>query len=83
MAKPDWVFMLMAWWNMNRQIGVLLAKLKELGLDENTIIMYSSDNGAETFTWPDGGTTMFKGEKNTQWGRRLPCSNAYQMAGNH
>jgi len=58
----------------DRQIGVLLAKLKELGLDENTIIMYSSDNGAETFTWPDGGTTMFKGEKNTQWegGYRVP-----------
>jgi arylsulfatase A-like enzyme len=52
----------------------VLAKLKELGLDENTIIMYSSDNGAETFTWPDGGTTMFRGEKNTQWegGYRVP-----------
>jgi len=36
--------------------------------------MYSSDNGAETFTWPDGGTTMFRGEKNTQWegGYRVP-----------
>ena len=59
----------------DRQIGVLLAKLDELGLAENTIIMYSSDNGAETFTWPDGGTTMFRGEKNTQWegGYRVPC----------
>jgi arylsulfatase len=58
----------------DRQIGILLAKLKELGLDENTIIMYSSDNGAESFTWPDGGTTMFRGEKNTQWegGYRVP-----------
>jgi arylsulfatase A-like enzyme len=55
-------------------VGILLEKLKELGLDENTIIMYSSDNGAETFTWPDGGTTMFRGEKNTQWegGYRVP-----------
>ncbi|MDZ7592698.1 MAG: arylsulfatase [Rubrivivax sp.] len=55
-------------------VGLVLAKLKELGLDENTIIMYSSDNGAETFTWPDGGTTMFRGEKNTQWegGYRVP-----------
>ena len=55
-------------------VGLLLAKLKELGLDENTIIMYSSDNGAETFTWPDGGTTMFRGEKNTNWegGYRVP-----------
>ena len=56
------------------QVGQVLAKLKELGLDENTIVMYSTDNGAETFTWPDGGTTMFRGEKNTQWegGYRVP-----------
>jgi len=56
-------------------VGQLLAKLKELGLDENTIIMYSTDNGAETFTWPDGGTTMFRGEKNTNWegGYRVPA----------
>jgi len=56
------------------QVGQLLAKLKELGLDQNTIIMYSTDNGAETFTWPDGGTTMFRGEKNTNWegGYRVP-----------
>ena len=57
------------------QVGKVLAKLKELGLDENTIVMYSTDNGAEAFTWPDGGTTMFRGEKNTQWegGYRVPC----------
>jgi arylsulfatase len=56
-------------------VGQVLAKLKELGLDENTIVMYSTDNGAETFTWPDGGTTMFRGEKNTQWegGYRVPA----------
>jgi arylsulfatase len=55
-------------------VGQLLDKLKELGLDENTIIMYSSDNGSESFSWPDGGTTMFRGEKNTQWegGYRVP-----------
>jgi len=55
-------------------VGQVLAKLKELGLEDNTIVMYSTDNGAETFTWPDGGTTMFKGEKNTQWegGFRVP-----------
>jgi arylsulfatase A-like enzyme len=56
-------------------VGQMLDKLKELGLDENTIIMYSSDNGAEVFTWPDGGTTMFRGEKNTPYegGYRVPC----------
>jgi arylsulfatase len=60
----------------DRQVGELLAKLKELGVEENTIVMYSTDNGAEAFTWPDGGTTMFRGEKNTQWegGYRVPCA---------
>ncbi len=56
-------------------VGQMLAKLKELGIEGNTIVMYSTDNGAETFTWPDGGTTILRGEKNTQWegGYRVPC----------
>ena len=55
-------------------VGQVVAKLKELGLEENTIVMYSTDNGSESFSWPDGGTTMFRGEKNTQWegGYRVP-----------
>jgi len=55
-------------------VGQVLAKLKELGLEENTIVMYSTDNGSESFSWPDGGTTMFRGEKTTQWegGYRVP-----------
>jgi arylsulfatase A-like enzyme len=50
------------------QVGQVLDKLKELGLDESTIVMYSTDNGAEKFTWPDGGQSPFRGEKNTNWG---------------
>jgi len=59
----------------DRQVGEMLDKLKELGLEDNTIVMYSTDNGAEACTWPDGGTTMFRGEKNTPWegGYRVPC----------
>jgi arylsulfatase A-like enzyme len=55
-------------------VGELLAKLKELGIQDNTIVLYTTDNGAETFTWPDGGTTMFHGEKDTPWegGYRVP-----------
>jgi len=55
-------------------VGQLLDELKKLGIDNNTIVMYSSDNGAETLSWPDGGTTKFHGEKNTQWegGFRVP-----------
>ena len=56
------------------QVGQILDKLKELGLEENTIVMYSTDNGAEKFTYPDGGTSPFRGEKNTNWegGYRVP-----------
>ena len=57
-------------------VGQLLAKLDELGIADNTIVMYSTDNGAEVMTWPDGGTTVFKGEKNTTWegGFRVPTA---------
>ena len=57
-------------------VGQMLDKLKALGLEDNTIVMYSTDNGAEAMSWPDGGTTMFRGEKNTQWegGFRVPCA---------
>lgn len=59
----------------DNDIGLMLAELKKLGVDDNTIVMYSSDNGAEAFGWPDGGTTAHRGEKNTQWegGFRVPC----------
>ncbi len=55
-------------------VGQLLDKLKELGLEENTIVMYSTDNGAEKFTWPDGGTSPFRNEKASNWegGYRVP-----------
>jgi arylsulfatase len=57
-------------------VGQLLAKLDELGIADNTIVMYSTDNGAESMSWPDGGTTMFRGEKNTNWegGYRVPTA---------
>src|SRR5271167_4454896 len=59
----------------DRQVGQLLAKLDALGITDNTIVMYSTDNGAEVMSWPDGGTTPFRGEKDTNWdgGWRVPC----------
>ena len=56
-------------------VGQILAKLKETGLDENTIVMYSTDNGAEKLAWPDGGASPYRSEKVTQWegGFRVPC----------
>ncbi len=55
-------------------VGQLLDKLDELGITDNTIVIYSTDNGAEVFSWPDGGTTQFRGEKNDNWegGYRVP-----------
>lgn len=59
----------------DEHVGQLLDKLDELGITENTIVVYSTDNGAEVFSWPDGGTTPFRGEKNTTWegGMRVPA----------
>jgi arylsulfatase len=56
-------------------VGQLLKKLDDLGIANDTIVFYTSDNGAEKFTWPDGGTTPFRGEKNTNWegGYRVPA----------
>lgn len=60
----------------DEMIGRVLKKLEDLKIIDNTIIMYSTDNGAEKFTWPDGGTSPFYGEKGTTWegGFRVPCA---------
>ena len=57
-------------------VGTLLDKLDALGIADNTIVMYSTDNGAEVFTWPDGGATPFRSEKDTNYegGWRVPCA---------
>lgn len=48
-------------------VGQLLDLLDELGIAENTVVMYSTDNGPHYNTWPDAGTTPFRGEKNSNW----------------
>jgi arylsulfatase len=57
-------------------IGQLLDKLDSLGIADNTIVIWTTDNGAEVMSWPDGGTTTFRGEKNTNWegGYRVPLT---------
>jgi arylsulfatase len=59
----------------DEQIGQILAKLDELGIADNTIVMYSTDNGPENDTWPDGASTPFRGQKDSNWegGWRVPC----------
>jgi arylsulfatase A-like enzyme len=56
-------------------VGAVLAHLRDNGLDDNTIVIFTTDNGAENFTWPDGGQTPFAGGKGTglEGGFRVPC----------
>ncbi len=56
-------------------VGQLLKKLDDLGIANNTIVIYTTDNGPHFNMWPDGGITPFRGEKNTNWegGYRVPC----------
>ena len=60
---------------LDHGVGIMLDKLDELGVSDNTIVIFSTDNGAETFTFPDGGTIPFRGEKGTTWegGFRVPA----------
>ena len=62
MMEPDW------------EVGELLKKIDQLGIADNTIVLFPSDNGAETFSWPDGGNQPFRGEKGTVYegGFRVP-----------
>ena len=62
MQELDWV------------VGQLLKKLDDLGIADNTLVILTTDNGAEKFSWPDGGTTPFRGEKGLGWegGFRVP-----------
>jgi arylsulfatase A-like enzyme len=56
-------------------VGAVMKKLKDAGLDDNTIVVFTTDNGTENFTWPDGGQTPFAGGKGTvlEGGFRVPC----------
>ena len=59
----------------DEQVGAILQKLEEMGVADNTIVIYSTDNGNELMMWPDGGYAPFRGEKGTTWegGVRVPA----------
>ena len=56
-------------------VGSVMQKLKDMGVDDNTIVVFTSDNGTESFTWPDGGETPYYGSKGTGYegGFRAPA----------
>ena len=60
---------------LDDDIGLVMKKLKDMGLDDNTIVMFTTDNGTEVFTWPDGGQTPFAQSKGTvmEGGFRAPA----------
>ena len=51
----------------DKNVGTVLAMIDKLGISDNTIVMYSTDNGPHRNSWPDAGTTPFRSEKNTNW----------------
>jgi len=59
---------------LDDNVGAMLKKIDDLHIADNTIVIFTTDNGAEVMSWPDGGTTPFRGEKNTSWegGYRVP-----------
>ena len=60
---------------LDEDVGLLMKKLKDIGVDDNTIVVFTTDNGAANFTWPDGGNTPFAGGKGTamEGGFRVPA----------
>src|SRR5205085_2224958 len=60
---------------LDDDVGLVMKKLKDLGVDDNTIVVFTTDNGTEVFTWPDGGQTPFAQSKGTvlEGGFRVPA----------
>jgi arylsulfatase A-like enzyme len=60
---------------LDDEVGALLKELEDLGVDDNTIVVFTADNGGMKFSWPDGQTSPFQGEKDTTWeaGVRVPA----------
>jgi len=54
-------------WEHDQDVGKLLKKLDDLGIADNTIVIYTTDNGPNQFSWPDAATTAFRNEKNSNW----------------
>ena len=60
---------------LDDDVGLIMKHLKDMGVDDNTIVIFTTDNGAEVFSWPDGGSTPFSQSKGTvlEGGFRVPC----------
>src|SRR4051812_22763628 len=74
-SKNGWTIHEAGMAQLDDDVGLVVQKLKDLGVDDNTIVVFTTDNGTEVFTWPDGGQTPFAQSKGTvmEGGFRVPC----------
>jgi len=74
-AENGWSIQEAGMAQLDDDVGMVMNKLKDLGIENNTIVVFTTDNGAENFTWPDGGQTPFAGGKGTalEGGFRVPA----------
>jgi arylsulfatase A-like enzyme len=74
-AQNGWSLQEAGMAQLDDDVGLVMKKLKDMGVDDNTIVVFTTDNGAENFTWPDGGQTPFAGGKGTalEGGFRVPA----------
>jgi arylsulfatase A-like enzyme len=74
-SKNGWTIHEAGMAQLDDDVGLVMQKLKDLGVDDNTIVVFTTDNGTEVFTWPDGGQTPFSQSKGTvmEGGYRAPA----------
>jgi len=74
-SKNGWSIQEAGMAQLDDDVGLIMQHLKDMGVDDNTIVVFTTDNGTELFTWPDGGTTPFSQSKGTvmEGGFRVPC----------
>jgi arylsulfatase A-like enzyme len=72
-SKNGWSIQEAGMAQLDDNVGAIMRYLKDMGLDDNTIVMFTTDNGPETFTWPDGGMSPFHGAKGTGYGGGFRC----------
>ena len=90
-AKPESVGQAGKWQSIyhdvmidhDKNVGTVLDKLDELGIADNTIVMYGTDNGPHMNAWPDAAMTPFRNEKNSNWEGRLPRAGHGALAGSY